>query len=154
MQVDKPGAALPQSADASHYYAARDTDAWPLRSEGENEKLLFYRGLAYFGVDLKAVVSDTGVLLRNDGADTVSEAILFENHAGKTGYQVIHNLREPVSIRFSELTGATGDVQQIVEEELVEMGLYRKEAQAMIKTWQDSWFEEGSVCFTLCHDRT
>jgi hypothetical protein len=27
---------------------------------------------------------------------------------------------------------------------LVEFGLYRKEALAMIETWRDSWFEEGT----------
>jgi hypothetical protein len=31
-----------------------------------------------------------------------------------------------------------------MESALVERGLFSKEAHAMLETWQDSWFEEGS----------
>ena len=30
---------------------------------------------------------------------------------------------------------------------LVKQGLYRKEAAAMVSTWSDSWFEEGTRLF-------
>jgi hypothetical protein len=140
--VDKMDAPLPKLSGASHYYAARDTDAWQLKSEGENEKLLFYRGIGDFGVDLKALVKEDGVLLRNEGAD-IPEAILFQNQGGKIGFQSVHSLRQPVSISFSSLGGSVDSLRTALEDELMEMGLYRKEAHAMIQTWQDSWFEDG-----------
>jgi hypothetical protein len=140
---------LPKLVGTSRYYAARETDAWSLRSERESEKLLFYRGLGYFDVDLKAVVHDSAVSMRNDGAETIPEAILFENHAGKVGYHVIRNFREPANVDFSALTGTLDNLRAELEEELTEMGLYRKEAHAMVETWRDSWFEEGLRVFYI-----
>jgi hypothetical protein len=32
---------------------------------------------------------------------------------------------------------------------LAASGLYRKEAEAMVRTWQDSWFEEGTRLFYI-----
>lgn len=40
--------ALPSTAGRSRYYAARATDAAPVQAGNENEKLLFYRGIANF----------------------------------------------------------------------------------------------------------
>jgi hypothetical protein len=42
------------------------------------------------------------------------------------------------------LTGSVDSLYGELEEILVEQGLYRDEAHAMIETWRDSWFEEGS----------
>ncbi len=134
---------LPGAGHASHYYAARQTDGWSLTSAGENEKLLFYRGIADFGVDLRAVVHEDGVSIKNEGAETVPKAILFENRAGKIGYGIIGALREPARIQFPELNGTLGGLRHELEEQLTEMGLYRNEAHAMVETWRDSWFEEG-----------
>ena len=134
---------FPVSGTVSHYYAARETDASALRSGPENEKLLFYRGIGDFAVDLKAVVHDDGVSIKNEGSDTIPEAILFENHAGKIGYHVLSNIRDSARVEFSALTGTIDDLRRQVEDELTEMGLYRKEAHAMVETWRDSWFEEG-----------
>jgi hypothetical protein len=44
----------------------------------------------------------------------------------------------------------TGDLAQLRKQlvaELVEFGLYPKEAAAMVETWHDSWFEEGMRVF-------
>ena len=149
VQVGNTGELLPESAPASHYYAARATDAWALKSGQENEKLLFYRGIADLGVDLKPVVRSDGVSIRNDGAESVPEAILFENHAGKIGYHMVRRVSEPVDIKFSDLAGTLDSLRGELEDELTEMGLYRKEARAMVETWRDSWFEEGLRVFYL-----
>ena len=69
IHIGKIAGPLPKRNEGSHYFAARDTDAWSLNSERENEKLLFYRGIADVGVDLKAVVSKDGVSIRNDGSE-------------------------------------------------------------------------------------
>jgi hypothetical protein len=41
----------------------------------------------------------------------------------------------------------TGDIEQFRKElatSLAEFGLYPREASAMVETWRDSWFEEGT----------
>jgi hypothetical protein len=126
-QPNGTGEQLPKLAAASHYYAARETGSWPLRSEGENEKLLFYRGIAYFAVDLRPVVKSDGVSLSNADGEAIPVAILFENHAGKIAYHVIHGLRDRVEIKFSDLGGSIDDLRAIMGAELMEMGLYRNE---------------------------
>ena len=149
VEVGQSSDPLPKLDTSSHYYAARETDGWSLKSGRENEKLLFYRGIGDRGVNLNAVVDHDGVSIRNDKAETIPEAILFENHAGKVGYHIIRNLREPETIKFSALTGTLDTLRSHLEEELREMGLYRKEAHAMVETWRDSWFEEGLRVFYI-----
>ena len=149
IQLNKTAASLPRLGPASHYYAARETDSWPLKSEGENEKLLFYRGIGRFGVDLRAVVHANSVSIRNDGSDSIPEAMLFENREGHAGYRILRSLRDPVTVQFSDLGGTMDSLRGDFENELVEMGLYRKEAQAMLATWHDSWFEEGLRVFYI-----
>jgi hypothetical protein len=149
VELRQSGEALPKLQAASHYYAARATQAWPLTSEGEKEKLLFYRGIAYFGVDLRPAIVGDGVRLSNAAVETIPTVIVFENHAGRVGYKVIHSLRQPVSVRFAELAGSLEELRARFEGELTEMGLYRDEAKAMLETWRDSWFEEGLRVFYI-----
>jgi hypothetical protein len=149
IDIDGTNESLPRESEASHYYAARETDAWPLHAGTEREKLLFYRGIGDFAVPLRPVVNENGVSIRNAGTETVPEAILFENHAGTSRYRTIRSLRDPVSVNFSELAGNADTLRREVEDDLAEMGLYRKEAHAMIETWRDSWFEEGLRVFYI-----
>jgi len=43
-----------------------------------------------------------------------------------------------------ELTATVDSLARDLEGILVAQGLYQNEAQAMVQTWRDSWFEEGS----------
>ncbi len=149
VRLSKNSEPQPMLDKASHYYAARATDAWPLTSGQQNEKLLFYRGIGDFGVDLRAIVNHAGVSLRNAGSETIPEVIVFENRAGNIGYSTIRSLREPATVSFSDLNGSLNNLLGQLEDELTEMGLYRKEARAMLETWRDSWFEEGLRVFYI-----
>src|SRR5262249_54306424 len=51
---------FPTEHGASHYYAARDTDAAPLQTNSQNEKFLFYRGVGSFPLPLSAKVTSEG----------------------------------------------------------------------------------------------
>src|SRR6266704_3240154 len=51
------------------------------------------------------------------------------------------------TIERPPLDQSTDSVIQDLKQVLVFSGLYEKEADAMIKTWRDSWFEEGSRVF-------
>ena len=139
---------FPTGKSGSHYYAARATDSAPLRIGDQQEKLIFYRGVGNFEVPLRPRITAEGKLeIRNAGFEALPLAIAFENQAGKVGYQVLHDLRETVTLDVPELTGDVATLQQKLSAELVGFGLYPKEAAAMIATWRDSWFEEGMRVF-------
>jgi hypothetical protein len=134
---------LPSSKGASRYYAARATDSSALRSGNENERMLFYRGVAYFRVPLEPVVNVDGITIRNSGQNAIPVAILFENQSGRIGYRVVRDIKDSAALQFPSLTanpdGLRADMARILEQ----AGLYPKEAAAMLETWHDSWFEEG-----------
>lgn len=135
---------LPSIKGESRYFPARATDAAPLTAGGENEKLLFYRGVANFQAPIEPIVSGNGYTLRNNSATTVPVAILFENHDGKIGYRVVRDLKDSTYVDAPLLTGNADAIRRELTGILVQSGLYRKEAEAMLATWHDSWFEPGT----------
>lgn len=142
-----PGANLefPTATGDSHYFYARNTDSAPLRVGDQQEKLLFYRGIGGFQVPLRPKFSSDGKIeIRNAGPDPIPLVIVFENHAGKIGYRVVHGIADAVTVDPPEMTGDLRQLRQDLAGELAGFGLYRKEAEAMVETWSDSWFEEGT----------
>jgi hypothetical protein len=141
---------LPHSNGASHYYAARNADANLLRIGDQQEKLLFYRGIANFSVPLSArIAGENAVELRNTGDDPLALAVLFENRRGQLRYRVVNGLRGGSSVEAQLDNGTLDGLKAEFAAGLVKQGLYRKEADAMIATWNDSWFEEGMRVFYL-----
>ena len=147
-----PGAApeFPTTGNASHYYAARATDSAALHVGNQAEKLLFYRGVANFPVAVEPkFLADGRLEIRNTGLRSIRLAILFENHDGKSGYRIIHELGAPLAMDLPVLTANDEALHWELATALVEAGLYPKEAAAMIDTWRDSWFEEGVRVFYI-----
>ncbi|HVY92236.1 MAG TPA: hypothetical protein VHA14_05795 [Bryobacteraceae bacterium] len=142
----QPGAnpAFRSSKGLSRYYAARATDAAPVQSGQEREKLLFYRGVANFRPPIAPQATSSGYTIRNHSATPIPVAILFENHDGKIGYRVIRNLKDSVEVEAPPLTSSIGAIRSEINTILVQSGLYPKEAAAMLETWHDSWFETGT----------
>jgi hypothetical protein len=149
------------SGDGDHYYIARETDAnflrvaAPLaRNKPEYERDLFYRGLGYFQAPLAIGVDadEQRVSLHAREAEQIDAAFLLTIRQGMMRYQ---KLDDAISRAASTVDldvhpfGALGDVRKQAMQDmaaaLVEQGLYEKEAQAMVNTWQDQWFaEEGT----------
>ena len=137
-------------SQASHYYAARNTDAAPLQAGGQQEKFLFYRGLGSFPIPVAATFDHDGnVLLKQNGQGEVNTVILFERRAGRVGYRVVHAEGHDVAIPRPELSATVESLQRELRDVLIEQGLYAREAAAMVDTWRDSWFEEGARLFYL-----
>jgi hypothetical protein len=148
----QPGAApdFPNDGSASHYYAARETDAAALRVGDEAEKVLFYRGIANFIVPLEPRFSLDGKLeIRNTDKDPIAFVMVFENRRGKLGFRVMRDLRGKGLADPPEVGANLQSVHEELAQALVAAGLYPKEAAAMIETWRDSWFEEGMRVFYL-----
>jgi hypothetical protein len=76
--------------------------------------------------------------------DEIPNAILFERRGERVGYRLTGALTEATTVNPPVLNGSVDSLCGDLEEILVDKGLYREEAHAMVETWKDSWFEEGS----------
>src|SRR5262249_42717782 len=116
--------AFPTGSSPDHYYAARATDAAPLRIGKEQEKLIFYRGIADSDVPVRPKFTSSGqIQIRNAGADVLPFAVVYENRGGKAGYRIVRNLKDSAEVAPPEL----GDPARLWVElpaALVEAGLY------------------------------
>lgn len=142
-------ASFPREPGDSHYYAARETDAAPVGVAGQHEKFLFYRGLASFQVPLDASVDGRGIAVEPNGPRTVVRGVLFHNERGRVGYRLVDGLDTPATIPMPDPAQDLGSLRRELVAMLVDEGLYRREAEAMVATWRDSWFEEGTRLFYL-----
>jgi hypothetical protein len=136
--------ALPTETEPSRYYAARGTDSAPIAVGDQHEKFLFYRGVGNFQIPLSARVSQDGTIaIENRGAVPVPTVILFENRGGSLGYRNAGELKSAVTLDSPSLDNSLPVLRTELETALIAQGLFPKEAEAMVETWRDSWFEEG-----------
>ncbi len=167
----RPGAdeakLFPHDATGSHYYAARATDAVPLRvkSQGgaeEHEKFLFYRGVAEFEAPL--LVRQFGdhaenLQLQNRAKQPLGALFLYAVHGERAALVPVAKMKDgefrQVDFDFEKLARplpeVRADIAARLRAALTAEGLYEKEAAAMVATWDDSWFaEQGTrVLYTL-----
>jgi hypothetical protein len=84
------------------------------------------------------------LLVKSLSGDEIPNAILFERRGERVGYRLTGALTDEATVEPPVLTGSVDSLYGDLEEILVGQGLHRDEAHAMIETWKDSWFEEGS----------
>jgi len=140
---------FPRESAASRYYAARETSSATLRvntsSGDQQEKFLFYRGVSAAGLPLSAKLAPDGKLVvRNLSQGEVPAVILFERRGERVGYRLVGALTDGTVLDPPALNGSVNGLCGDLEGIMVAQGLYADEAHAMVETWQDSWFEEGS----------
>jgi hypothetical protein len=146
---------LPVESGPSRYYAARGTDAAPITVDDQHEKFLFYRGVGRFAVPVSARISGNGkIVVENRGHDQVPSVILFENRGGRLAYRSAGALEDVITLDPPSLDGSAAQLRSDLETTLITQGLFPKEAQAMVETWRDSWFEEGSRLIYIVPSRT
>jgi hypothetical protein len=146
-----PGAQqdFPMETTTSRYYAARDTSASSITvgaaSSQQHEKFLFYRGVANFPAPISAIPQNSGrIYVSNLTQSSVPQAILFERRGEKLGYRIIGPIPNASIVESPELNSDVASIRRDLENILVDQGLYADEAHAMLETWNDSWFEEGT----------
>jgi hypothetical protein len=141
-----------REAASSHYYAARETSASPISiptaAGNDFEKFLFYRGVSAFSPPLSAKVLANGQLQIRNNAQTIPTLILFERRGDKLGY-IVSSLGTSATLHIPSTSGTFDSLRNDFEDALAAQGLYRDEAHAMLETWRDSWFEEGSRLFYI-----
>jgi hypothetical protein len=138
-------------AGPNHYYAARETDAALVRvcntkgSAAEFEKFLFYRGVGGFDPPISVVLD--GNRLECAGLTGIAQVIVFENRSGNIGFRIVEVNSATATVERPGLGGSLPSLVAALQHTFVASGLYEKEAQAMLETWRDSWFEEGLRVF-------
>ena len=135
----------------SHYYPARETDAAPVQVGDAVERFLFYRGVGEFAPPMNAVVEPDGrVAIRARAGTAIGDIIMFDNRGGNIKYAA-RSVRgdratiDPLSLENRSAASLNAHLERV----LIAHGLYPKEARAMIATWRDTWFEEGSRLFYI-----
>jgi hypothetical protein len=75
--------------------------------------------------------------------------IRFDNRAGQIGYRVHTSVRSSIRIGRAAAPARVESLHADLIRLLIDAGLYPKEAEAMVATWRDSWFEEGTRVFYI-----
>jgi hypothetical protein len=140
---------FPREIRSNRYYAARETSATPLsvrtRAGQQQEKFLFYRGVSAASLPLSAKQNvDGDLFVKTLDDDPLPAVIVFERRGGRVGYRVLGAPPDETVLAPPELTGNLEVLLADLEGLLIDQGLYPDEAHAMVETWRDSWFEEGS----------
>jgi hypothetical protein len=141
---------LPHDLRENHYYPARETEAAIVEINGEKpeyEKFLFYRGVGNFDLPLSLKVDGDKVTIKNVLTEKVSKAVLFENRGGQTGFRIVDLSGSESAFERPALGSNLADLRQEMKGMLMAAGLYDKEADAMLNTWRDAWFDEGLRVF-------
>jgi hypothetical protein len=140
----------------SHYYAARETDAAFLRVDEETEKFLFYRGVGDFRAPL--TVTQTGsdadsITVQNTSKEELRHIIVYSVRGGRAKFRTLGHLApgKNASVDFKPdqnlrpLSEMRLDIAHRMAAALAGEGLYEREATAMVRTWDESWFGEPGI---------
>ena len=152
---------IPDDKAGSHYYAARGTDANFLKMttgaspKTEHEHFLFYRGVGYFQAPLRVTLggNDDYVSVQNTGTEALSHlyVLTVRGHQGKFVHVDQLEAGEEKAVRLNpnkDLISSTELRTQLgsrLQKSLTSQGLYARESEAMVKTWEDSWFTENGL---------
>jgi hypothetical protein len=99
------------------------------------------------------VTPEGNLRIKNLAQEEISSVILFERRGDKVGYRIGGGLQSEMSLDPPELTATFDSMGRDLQDILTAQGLYPDEAHAMIETWRQSWFEEGSRLFYVVpHD--
>jgi hypothetical protein len=145
----------PTSADALWNFA-RDVDAAYVRTLDttkptrvlETERFLFYRGLGTAPLPLRMSAQKGGTLAMEPGTIGVRHVFVLRVEGGKAAYAYRPTLAPGQSIQnvIPSMTNAKPvarfetDIADDLAARLVECGLTKKEARAMVNTWRTSYF--------------
>lgn len=115
----------------------------------ESEKFLFYRGLGTFDLPLGARTSaGSRVALSNAGAQEIRHVFVLHVKDGRGEFSYAPGvpaggtieIARPVSDESPSVDAMVEKLRPALEEKLVAAGLYPKEAEAMARTWERSYF--------------
>ncbi len=134
---------IPATLASSIWNPARATKSNVINVGAEDEKFIFYRGLGEFSVPLKITLGDGTVTLNNTSNEDVPALVYLMSgkSEGVKKFLTIFSLKagEVRTVKTSSAE-ASGDLKAELTKALVEAGLFQDEAQAMLATWDESYF--------------
>lgn len=154
----RPGEVMqfPTLAGLNHYYAARETDAAPVEVpikkggvQFERERYLFYRGVGRnLPTPLQVTAHGNGAFgLKSLADERIGSALLIEVAGGKIRFRRIDPMPGGAmrSLNLPPEWASVDTLKATMVRMLIEAGLFEKEAKAMVKTWESTWFtDEGT----------
>ena len=150
---------VPPVTPDSIWQPSREVASNFISAQGENEKLLFYRGLGKFETPLRIPSTPNGgFLIRNQSDERVPDVFLLRNN-GKTasvralGAITAHGQIELPASAFDgteaeapeSIDAYVDHASSLVEQALRRSGLYADEARAMVNTWKRSYFRAAGT---------
>jgi hypothetical protein len=119
-----------------------------VREVRENEQFLFYRGVGEPKTPLVVSARAGGEFsLRNVGDAPIAAGLLIEVKAGRVRSRPLDPLPVGASVAMTlpgESTTAE-PVRAALVTTLIRAGLFEKEARAMAKTWESTWFGDDGT---------
>jgi len=160
---------LPTDTKGSHYFAARTKDAAfirvnslePTNPAPELEKFLFYRGVGNFQTPLTVTMNEQNqITVTNTGTAPLKHLFAISIKGDHASVVPLGNLR-PRQILDTRLDTSSQPAATVMPELRRQMaaaleaeGLYASEAEAMVNTWRDAWFEDQGVRILYILPRT
>jgi hypothetical protein len=134
----------------SWIYPRHTNSALVMNKEGETEKFLFYRGVGNLQLPGAFTSTDAGqVSVRNAGGAAIPGILAFElDNESNARWGVARHIVSGGTTRINLGTRPfTKDWRKAVHAEgvrlLMDAGLFRQEADAMLHTWWSSYFERA-----------
>jgi hypothetical protein len=148
---DHPGAHIPPVEQNAHYAHARETDSAIVRfDDGRSrdpaeEKFLFYRGLGNFTLPVTLTAEGGDQFTLHTGNDVIHSAFLIRVEGERVRFSRYTNATGVYPMQLPAETHSIADLSDAVAKALAAEGLYEREARAMVRTWEDSWFREAGT---------
>jgi hypothetical protein len=137
-----------QNLETPTWVNPRFTDANMLQIGVEREKFIFYRGLARFKQPLKVTAqSAEQITLHNIAKEDIGFALVYEytkDKKAKVWWTGKVSGNTETIIKKGEVNTDEAIYKRFLDG-LVEAGLYKKEAAAMLETWRHSYFEKKGL---------
>lgn len=147
------GKAAGPETDSLVWKAPRAVDATSVTaSDGETERFLFYRGVANLAAPLSVVRDGACLRIENKSSDKPKKAWLVDiQPGGKTAFREVSLETDEAPTIPAEFAKDAFSVEnlaglrQSMREALVVDGLFPKEADAMLATWDKSYFKSSGT---------
>jgi hypothetical protein len=98
------------------------------------------------------------VTIKSVGEENIRKVVVFENRGGRIGYRIadlpLDRPSSEATLSRAELRGDLKELRRDLKAMLISEGLFEKEAEAMLNTWRNSWFEEGLRVFYIMPRKT
>ena len=133
--------------DSPTWNIPRQTDSNLILANSQVEKYIFYRGLANFTIPLQIKLKENDLLeIKNKDSTDISFLMVYELNQGKAKVWWIGDLKnqETKETKFNEsIDTQKGFIK--FKQALIKNGLYEKEADAMLGTWEKSYFKTDGL---------